>query len=118
MGRHGRAHNEEQPFPPDTESHVAQFTELVATAIANAEARAELQRLAAEQAALRRVATLVAEEAPPADVFDAATAEVGGRRARGQVGMSALRGPRVARRRPACRGPTICRVGLRVPLVG
>jgi signal transduction histidine kinase len=32
----------ESPFPPDTESQMADFTELVATAIANAESRAEL----------------------------------------------------------------------------
>jgi signal transduction histidine kinase len=32
----------EEPFPPDTESQIAEFTELVATAIANAESRAEL----------------------------------------------------------------------------
>ena len=32
----------EAPFPPDTESQIADFTELVATAVANAEARAEL----------------------------------------------------------------------------
>jgi signal transduction histidine kinase len=32
----------EAPFPPDTESRIAQFTELVATAIANANSRAEL----------------------------------------------------------------------------
>jgi signal transduction histidine kinase len=30
------------PFPPDTESQIAEFTELVATAIANAEARTEV----------------------------------------------------------------------------
>jgi signal transduction histidine kinase len=30
------------PFPPDTESRIADFTELVATAVSNAEARAEL----------------------------------------------------------------------------
>jgi GAF domain-containing protein len=35
------------------------------------------ERIAAEQAALRRVATLVAREAPPEDVFDAVAAEVG-----------------------------------------
>ena len=38
----------------------------MATAIANAEARAEVARLADEQAALRRVATLVAQGALPA----------------------------------------------------
>jgi signal transduction histidine kinase len=32
----------EAPFPPDTDSQIAEFTELVATAVANAEARAEL----------------------------------------------------------------------------
>jgi signal transduction histidine kinase len=32
----------EEPFPPDTEAQIAEFTELVATAIANAQAQAEL----------------------------------------------------------------------------
>jgi PAS domain S-box-containing protein len=63
-------------LPPGTESRIAQFTELMATAIANAEARAEVARLADEQAALRRVATLVAQGAAPSAVFDAVTAEV------------------------------------------
>jgi signal transduction histidine kinase len=45
-------------------------------AIANAEAHAEVERLAAEQAALRRVATLVAEGPEPAAVFDAVAAEM------------------------------------------
>jgi signal transduction histidine kinase len=71
-------------FPPDTEQRMAGFTELVATAIANAEGRAqleesgdELRRLAEEQAALRRVATLVARGMPPAEVFAAVAHEVG-----------------------------------------
>ena len=64
------------PLPPDTEPRIGQFTELMATAIANAEARAQVTRLAEEQAALRRVATLVAQAARPAAVFDAVTAEV------------------------------------------
>ena len=49
------------PQPADTEARLASFTELVATAIANAEARQELQQLVDEQAALREVATLVAQ---------------------------------------------------------
>jgi PAS domain S-box-containing protein len=65
-----------EPFGPDTESRLQDFTDLLATAIANAEARAEVARLAEEQSALRRVATLVAQGAPPPAVFDAATAEV------------------------------------------
>src|SRR6202022_3742073 len=44
----------EQPMPADTEARLADFTELLATAIANAESRAGLARLAEEQAALRR----------------------------------------------------------------
>jgi GAF domain-containing protein len=66
-----------QPLPPDTEERVEKFTELVATAIANAESRAGLTRLAEEQAALRRVATLVARGAPPAELFAAVTEEAG-----------------------------------------
>ncbi|WP_051323703.1 GAF domain-containing sensor histidine kinase [Candidatus Solirubrobacter pratensis] len=63
-------------LPADTESRLQRFTELVATAIANADARAELARLAQEQAGLRRVATLVAEGASPTAVFDAVAAEM------------------------------------------
>jgi signal transduction histidine kinase len=66
-----------EPLPPDTERRLAGFSELVATAIANAEGREELARLADEQAALRRVATLVARGAQPAEVFQAVCAEVG-----------------------------------------
>jgi signal transduction histidine kinase len=65
-----------RPMPPETEERVAEFTELVGTAIANADARAEVARLAEEQAALRRVATLVAQGASPTDVFTSAAAEV------------------------------------------
>ena len=82
------AHHEDEPFPPDTERRVAQFTELVATALANAEARGELQRLADEQAALRRVATLVAETVAPAELFDAVIVEVAQLLAGAQVGMA------------------------------
>src|SRR6476660_3405924 len=64
------------PLPDDLEDRLAEFTELVATAIANSQAHEELTRLAEEQAALRRVATLVAAGAPPADVFEAVSAEV------------------------------------------
>jgi signal transduction histidine kinase len=66
-----------QPLPADTEARLANFTELLATAIANAESRAGLARLAEEQAALRRVATLVARGAPPEEVFAAVAEEVG-----------------------------------------
>jgi signal transduction histidine kinase len=71
-------------LPADTEDRLAGFTELVGTAIANAESRAQLERsrdalgrLAEEQAALRRVATLVARGAAPAEGFAAVAQEVG-----------------------------------------
>jgi signal transduction histidine kinase len=67
-----------EPLPADTEERLAKFTRLVETSVANAESRAELARLAEEQAALRRVATLVAQGATPTKVFEAVAAEVGG----------------------------------------
>jgi signal transduction histidine kinase len=67
----------EQPRPADDEARLAGFTELVATAIADAQARVELRGFAEEQAALRRVATLVARPARPEEVFAAVSEEVG-----------------------------------------
>jgi len=58
------------------ERRLAGFTDLVATAIANVQARDEVERLAEEQAALRRLATLVAEGASPSAVMDAVAAEM------------------------------------------
>jgi len=66
-----------EPMPPSIESHLADFAELVSTAISAAQARAELRVLADEQAALRRVATLVANEAPREEVFNAIAAGIG-----------------------------------------
>jgi signal transduction histidine kinase len=113
------AHYEPAPFPVHTEQRVAQFTDLVATAIANAAARAEVQRLADEQAALRRVATLVAEGRPLREVFEAVSVEV----------AQILGGGHVALARYASQhelfflalhggSPGIPRVGMRVPLDG
>src|SRR5262249_26448555 len=73
------------PAPPsaDLEGRLAKFTELLATAIANAESHADLaasaaraRELAKEQAALRRVATLVAQGASPDALFSAVAREV------------------------------------------
>jgi signal transduction histidine kinase len=64
------------PLPPDTLDRLAAFTELMATAIANSDARAEIERLAHEQAALRRVATLVARGAETNEIFAAVAREV------------------------------------------
>ena len=70
------ATSQSTPLPADTESRIGGFTELVAIAISNAQSRDTLTRLADEQAALRRVATLVAQGASAAAVFDAVAAEM------------------------------------------
>jgi signal transduction histidine kinase/ketosteroid isomerase-like protein len=72
------ASTREEPFPEDTETRLVEFTELLATAISNTETRADASRLAEEQAALRRVATLVAHESSPSEVSAAVAKEVAG----------------------------------------
>jgi signal transduction histidine kinase len=66
-----------EPLAADTEERLTGFTSLAATAVADAQARAQLRGYADEQAALRRVATLVAGGARPREVFAAVTAEAG-----------------------------------------
>jgi PAS domain S-box-containing protein len=70
------ATSKDVPFPAETASRLQDFTELVATAISNAAAHNKVRVLADEQAALRRVATLVAQGPHPSAVFDAVTREV------------------------------------------
>jgi GAF domain-containing protein/ketosteroid isomerase-like protein len=71
------ASGREQPLPADTEARLTRFTELVAIAITDAQARLQLRAFADEQAALRRVATLVARAATAEEVFTAVAEEVG-----------------------------------------
>jgi signal transduction histidine kinase len=66
-----------EPVPIGLEDRLTEFTELIATAISNAQSREAVARLADQQAALRRVATLVAEAVPPAELFKAITREAG-----------------------------------------
>jgi PAS domain S-box-containing protein len=72
-----------EPLPPDTEARVGDFADLVATSIANAATRSELQSrrdelsvLADQQATLRRIATLVARGVTPSEVFCAVADEM------------------------------------------
>ena len=67
---------DDERLPDGIEDRLADFTALVATAISNTQAREELHRVADEQAALRSVATLVAQGSTPADVFAAVAREV------------------------------------------
>ena len=62
-------------LPSDCESRLGDFSELMAAAIANARRRDELRDLAESQGALRRVATLVAQDADPHTVFVAVASE-------------------------------------------
>jgi PAS domain S-box-containing protein len=113
------AHNEAEAFPPDTERRVAQFTELMATAIANTEARTEVQRLAEEQAALRRVATLVAEGAAPTEVFDAVVVEVAQLLGAAQVGLMRFEGSdEITILAHRGQDPAFVQAGMRLPLDG
>ncbi|MDT5222061.1 MAG: hypothetical protein QOF15_4166, partial [Mycobacterium sp.] len=64
-----------EDFPAGTESRMAEFIELAAMAVANARAEQELRALADTQAALRRLAMLVARGEPPEAVFAAVTRE-------------------------------------------
>ena len=64
-------------LPPGSENRVAQFAELASTAISNIESRGAVERLAAEQSALRHVATLVAREYSPQELFATLAEELG-----------------------------------------
>ena len=67
----------EKALPANTESRMSEFAALASTSISSAQRRGEVQRLADEQAALRRVATLVAGAAEPELVWESVVAEVG-----------------------------------------
>ena len=101
----------DEPLPPETESRLSQFTELMATAVANTESHARADRLADEQAALGTVATLVAEGVEPAELFSTVSKEV----ARLFAGVSALLVPSVIRFDP---GPEFVLVGAAEPMLG
>ena len=63
------------PLPPGTEERLTMFAEIVAAAVVSAEARASVRLLADEQAALLRVAALVARGAAETAIFDAVAVE-------------------------------------------
>jgi signal transduction histidine kinase len=85
------ASTQQTRLPATTTSRIGEFTELVETAISNAETKAELTasrsrlvatgaelaRLAEEQSALRRVATMVARATSLANVVESVSEEVG-----------------------------------------
>jgi len=70
------AWSQDSPLPDDVDQQLTHFTDLVATAIGNSDARAEVSRLADQQAALRRVATLVARGMSPERLLPAVCDEL------------------------------------------
>lgn len=65
----------DKPLPSHIHTHLTSFAELAGTAVSAAQARRQLQQLAEEQGALRRVAELVARGAALPEVFTAVAAE-------------------------------------------
>jgi GAF domain-containing protein len=63
------------PLPLRIEEQLSRFAELAGTAIASSQARADVQALADEQAALLRVAEHVTRGGPPDKVFEVVAAE-------------------------------------------
>jgi PAS domain S-box-containing protein len=64
-------------LPEHIEERLEEFTRLLAAAISNSQAREELDRVIDEQSALRRIATLVAQDAEPSSIFAAVCVETG-----------------------------------------
>ncbi|WP_127504623.1 GAF domain-containing sensor histidine kinase [Actinoplanes solisilvae] len=63
-------------LPANTESRLSGFAALASTAISSAQRREEVQRLSDEHAAMRRVATMVARQAPPDRICQTVTEEL------------------------------------------
>jgi PAS domain S-box-containing protein len=63
------------PLPANASDRLVGFTELVTTTLISAETRDRLRRLADEQAALRRVATVAARESSPVEVLETVAEE-------------------------------------------
>jgi signal transduction histidine kinase len=69
---------EGRPLPAGVEDRLEPFTELIAAAIANSQARAKVQQLIDDQAALLRVAELVAAHSTERALFEAVAIEASG----------------------------------------
>ena len=67
----------DKTFAEADEDRISEFANLVAVALANAEAREQVAALAEGRAALSRVAVAVATATRPEDVFETVTEEVG-----------------------------------------
>jgi signal transduction histidine kinase len=103
-------------LPARIDEQLARFAQLAGTAISSASARADLEALADEQAALRRVAELVARGAEPQAVLDAVVDEASQRFGEAITALMRYGEDGFATVVAACRGPQL--LGVRIPLEG
>ncbi len=103
-----------QRLPTGTEDRLQKFGDLISAALANSQARKEIQQLSDRHAALLRVAELVAVGAPLPDVFEAVTNEAS--RLLDDLATALMRydADDSATVVASCRSPA--HVGLRIPL--
>ena len=97
----------DKTFEETAEDRLSEFANLVAVALANAEAREQVAALAEGRAALSRVAVAVATATRPESVFDVVTEEVGrlfGAERGHALPLRPARRERVRRRRQVERG--------------
>jgi signal transduction histidine kinase len=112
-------HSRPARLPPDTKTRLSDLGQLLAAALSNSRVRAEVQRLAEEQAALRRIATLVAAGSSPPVVFDAVTAEVAELLRADQIALVRFEpGPEITVLAHRGRDAALAPVGTRIPLRG
>ena len=102
------------PLPAETERRLSRFAEIASAAILSAQARDDLQRLADEQAALLRVAQLVARGTAEAELFNAVAIEASGLLGGEGANLVRFDGPRTFTIIATCGGPAP--VGLRVEI--
>lgn len=101
------------PLPASAEGRLGMFAELVAMAIANAQAQTNATALADEQAALLRVAELVARGVTPEEVFAAVATEASSLLDGQAMTLTRFDGEHELVVEAACLGPAP--VGTRIP---
>ncbi len=104
------------PIPSGTEDRLAQFAAVAAATVASAQVRADLRELADAQAALLRVAELVARGVGERELFDAVAVEASGLIGNEAVTLARRDGPRTFTVIASCRGQVPVGFVLEVPL--
>jgi signal transduction histidine kinase len=95
----------DEPLPAGTEQRLLQFAQLVASAISSSDAHNHLKAISEEQAALLRVAELVASGASEKELFDVVAVEAAGLIGDEATTLIRLVGPRSFELLATWRGP-------------